>query len=939
MASDLPDVGLNAVIENLANFQKGADAINQAYQQINEGADSVEESTGAASGALNLMGGAASTVATGGMALLVTAAAAALAAVAALGVGLAATAKAAFDVSKEMEDASNAIIIGTGASGESLAEMEDIVKNLSESSAGARKTYGEMGEVVAAINTRLGLTGAALEEASAAALQFSRVTGEDAVSATQLATRVMGDWGLESDQLSGTLDTLFGASQAFGISTDSLSQKVVQFGAPLRQMGFTLEESIALFGKWEKEGVNAELAIGSLRIAAGKFAKDNVPLREGLDQTMEAIKNASSESEGLAIAMETFGARAGPDMAAAIREGRFELDSAITALQGTQGNLQDAADRTLTFGDKWGVVMNRARNALLPFGDSMLESADEIFPLLEQAVDDLRPAIQEMAILFRDWLTKAVQELIPWVQNNLIPALTEFGKWMVSTGLPALRDFAEFVWKEVIPAIAQFAEWVGDELIPFIKALWKLFKDSKKQGKTVVKAFDAILDAIEPLIKKVLPKLIDLWDIIKKWTEKNWPLIQKTIETVMEAIQDVIEKVTKAIQKFWERWGDDILAYAEWIFDSIYKVIKTSLENVLDIISAIMKVITGDWQGAWDDIQKVVERTLSTVKDIIKNGFDVFLKIVKDVMGDIVDRVKSAWDDLKSRTESALSSLRSSISNIWNQISSNVQSIVTNMINSVVSRINAAVSTIRTAILNMFNNAISSVAGAIGSLASLYSMVQNLINSIRDRIMNLWSTIRDGITNAISAALNAFNINSVVGYIINLATAIMNTIKARLISLYVTVRDGLSTAISTAINLISIPFTSLYNIGRNIIQGVIDGINSAKSKLRDILEGVADAIPGWLRDWLGIGSPAKIMIPIGKSVVEGLQAGIMSQVPSLMGQLQNQVAAPMVAAPALGASTTSNVTNIFNTGGNTIANTMDAAVFEQRVLQVIRRNL
>lgn len=55
-------------------------------------------------------------------------------------------------------------------------------------------------------------------------------------------------------------------------------------------MGFSLEESAAMLGKWEKEGVNTELVIGSLRIAAGKFAKDNIPLRQGLLDTMAAIK-------------------------------------------------------------------------------------------------------------------------------------------------------------------------------------------------------------------------------------------------------------------------------------------------------------------------------------------------------------------------------------------------------------------------------------------------------------------------------------------------------------------------------------------------------------------------------------------------------------------------------------------------------------------------
>jgi hypothetical protein len=125
-------------------------------------------------------------------------------------------------------------------------------------------------------------------------------------------------------------------------------------------------KAIAMLGKWEKEGVNTELVIGSLRIAAGKFAKEqadvtsalalgenraisstaaNKSLAESLRDTFFAIKNASDGTAALNIGMEVFGARAGPDMTAAIREGRFELDDAIKAMDGMAGSIDDVSER------------------------------------------------------------------------------------------------------------------------------------------------------------------------------------------------------------------------------------------------------------------------------------------------------------------------------------------------------------------------------------------------------------------------------------------------------------------------------------------------------------------------------------------------------------------------------------------------------------------
>jgi TP901 family phage tail tape measure protein len=329
-------------------------------------------------------------------------------AITAVGVAAVGAGVALVDFAVDFDQASDALIVGTGATGEALTALEQVVKNIKGDVAGLGQDFGTLGAVVAEVNTRTGATGDTLEDFSSDVLNLSRLTGGDAVKNTQLITRVMGDWGVELEDSSMLMDQLFGAGQAFGIGMEDLTQKVVQFGAPLRQMGFTLEESIALFGKWEKEGVNAELAIGSLRIAAGKFAREGVDLKVGLEQTMEAIKGATTDSEGLAIAMDVFGARAGPDMAAAIREGRFELDEAIKSIQGSSGSLDDATQRSLDFQDQIEIMGNKVKIALLPVGQTFLDLANDSMPAVTDFLDKAQPIFAAFAEEFGTVLPQAV---------------------------------------------------------------------------------------------------------------------------------------------------------------------------------------------------------------------------------------------------------------------------------------------------------------------------------------------------------------------------------------------------------------------------------------------------------------------------------------------------------------------------------------------------
>ena len=269
----------------------------------------------------------------------------------------------ALKLGESFDAAFDTIRLGTGATGEALKGLEADFKGVFKSVPTDAETAST---AIADLNTRLGLTGEPLQEMATQFINLSRITGTDLGANIADLTRVFGDWSVASDEQAGVMDAVFRASQASGIGINQLAQKVVQFGAPLRQMGFGLDESIALLSKWEKEGVNGELVLGSLRIAMGKFARDNVPMREGLDQTAASIQEMGPGAESTALAMEVFGARAGPDMAAAILEGRFAIDDYLAAVNDGTDTISGAAADTDDWRERLTVLKNQALVGLEP---------------------------------------------------------------------------------------------------------------------------------------------------------------------------------------------------------------------------------------------------------------------------------------------------------------------------------------------------------------------------------------------------------------------------------------------------------------------------------------------------------------------------------------------------------------------------------------------
>jgi len=357
----------------------------------------------------------------------------------AITIPLAAIGVAAYKAASDMDQAMDNIRAGTGATGKDLEALGENFKNVFKSVPASSETVSK---ALADLNIRTGITGKGLEDLTRQTMNLSRVAGEDASSLIASTTRVFGDWGVQNQDTGKTLDYLWKVSQSTGIGVGELANKIVQFGAPLRQMGFSLEESAALFGKWEKEGVNAELVAGSLRIALVRMAQDGQEPTEMFPKLIEQIKNAGSAGEANALAMEYFGARAGPDMAAAIREGRFELGDLMKALDASGETINKAAQDTLSFGESLTLMKNKATVALEPLGTSLIKVFDSMLPTLEKAINLVDrmaeafanlPAGVQSAIVTFGLIVAAVGPMLIIVGKlvtafvGIIPVLTKVG--------------------------------------------------------------------------------------------------------------------------------------------------------------------------------------------------------------------------------------------------------------------------------------------------------------------------------------------------------------------------------------------------------------------------------------------------------------------------------------------------------------------------------
>jgi phage-related protein len=637
--------------------------------------------------------------------------------------GLTALGKAAWDAGQQYDAVMDTFVTKTGASGEALEQLgADFQAVFTSIPVDAQVAA----DVMAALAQKTGMTGTTLQETTKQIAEMTRLLGGDAAATADNFGRVMGDWGVSADDASLTLDKMFVAAQNSGIGVDQLMQKSVQFGAALRNMGFTLDESVALLAKWEKEGVNTELVLGSLRIAAGNFAKEGKPLKESLLETFDAIKNNTDASAALALGMEVFGARAGPDMVAAIREGRFSIDDLTAAMGDAEGAIMETADATADFPEKIQVLRNKVTSALMPLGGLMVTgltaAVDAIGPAIDTAVgwvEGLGEPVRQVGEIFEglyDIIVKGSEPLGDWSSwwerfaalfgEDVADALLEVG-FVIDDVMNGIRATIATVWPQV-QAVVQTA-------ISIIQPLIETFATRAQEIMTAAwTQIQAIIEQVWPIIQEIIATgtaiinefinthgaeiqafMQSTWASIQQIIDLAWQVIGGLVQKAIEGIQNYVVPAFQAIATFLGDHSAEIQTVLGGAWTALQGIVQVAIDLIKGILQTALLIIEGDWEGAWESVKATGEALWGDIQRVI----DGAVTILKTTLG-------TAWEEVKSGAITAWEGIRDGIVGAFDGAIQGIKDIL----NSIIDAMNTAISA--------FNSLPGPDIGLIGRLAT-----------------------------------------------------------------------------------------------------------------------------------------------------------------------------------------------------------------------------
>ena len=354
---------------------------------------------------------------------------------AAIVAGAAAIGKALFDVGEEFDAMTDAIVIGTGASGDALDSLVESAKVIGTT---VPTDFATAGDVVQNLNTRLGITGEELENLGARVIEAGNLLGEnlnmDALTGT------LNAFGVANEDAADSLDYLFNVGQATGIGMNDLMAAMEKNAPMLKQVGLGFEESANLIGLLDKAGLDASSTVGKLGKVLAKAAEDGVPAQEALDgilTEMQGYIEAGDEVAALNLAEEIFGTKGAPQFLDAVKSGALSLEDLGNAALGAGEGIMGTMEATADWDDKLQTLKNTAAVALEPL-------ATAVFDALGQAISALTNFIQENSGAF---------ETLGNVVSTVAGA--------IGAAFQGIYSVASFVWPSVSSFVSDAASAIG----------------------------------------------------------------------------------------------------------------------------------------------------------------------------------------------------------------------------------------------------------------------------------------------------------------------------------------------------------------------------------------------------------------------------------------------------------------------------------------------
>jgi len=449
--------------------------------------------------------------------------------------------------------------------------------------------------------------------------KFKASTGANAQEVEEIRKLAQDLYKTNTDSMEDIVATAAELKKSMGLTTDEVKkyqQAYMDYAKTTGQANTDVVQAIDdISDAWGLTAEESAKSLDMLKKSNEEFGTDLVAVQnalKGVAPAAKALGLSFEETNGIMNLFASSGLDAGQAMTAftyAAKQVKSpeEFRKMLDNIQKIKDPTERAQKAVELFGARAGVAMANALDGTKNLQDFIV-TMDSAAGTVSKASAEFDNNLNVQIELAKKQFTGLVQEL----GEKFMPVINEILKW-VTSNMPTIVEYVESA-----------INFIGNILNPFIQ-----------------------------IIKNIIATFSDA----ESSTNSSFGNIKQIITEVLSSIQQFIQAFVDVVRAFWDRWGADIVAFAQKYFAAL----KTNIESVLNIIKGIFQFFTallkGDWEGMgealvsiaenfWNLIKNTFNIAIEGIKLILKMAIDIFLNLGKSLMTGLWEGIKFIWNSI-----------------------------------------------------------------------------------------------------------------------------------------------------------------------------------------------------------------------------------------------------------------------------------------------------
>ncbi|MDQ8250450.1 phage tail protein [Enterococcus faecium] len=447
--------------------------------------------------------------------------------------------------------------------------------------------------------------------------------------------------------------------------------------------------------------------------------------------------------------------------------------------------------------------------------------------------------------------------------------------WNTSEGF---RNFWIGLWEGIQSVVGAAVDWIvsaWNGMTEFFSNAWDGLVEGSKQA----------VDSVKKGWQNTKQWFADLWQGIKDSASDMWQGTKQAFSDGVDSIVSVWDGITQWFSDLWNGIKSTVTSIVKGIADGIMSRFGTlvyGVRNAFIHMSFFLKTL-------WTNLVKIAGQIFEIMKNVIlapvlfvtsliSGGWEEAKNNMIGVWNNIQTAAINIWTSIKAIFDSFLTNTQMAFLNIWNGIKAalayiwtTIQTIAIDTFNSIVAFFVETWTNIKQGTIDAWNALKTWLSetwdsmkqGAIDTWNSVKQFFIDLWESIKTNTINMWNAIKDGVTTAWENTKNA---------VINTAKSIVDGAAQAW--------EDMKTGVSNAVDRVKETFDTirqidLLQIGKDIIDGLVNGIRSKIDDVVNAVKDVAGSITGKIKDVLNIHSPSRVMAELGMFTSQGLAEGML----------------------------------------------------------------